>query len=180
VPSPPRRELGAYEALWARKNTWFKSIAEDIKAHPGAAPSDFVCGADIERYARLALNVLHDAGVQHFGIRVHGAGGYPLKLRDAVHPIEVLYLQGLWDLVYTRCAASVGTREPSAEGTRRAARLATSFVADGFTIVSGLSRGIDTTAHEAAIAARGLTTAVLGSLKSLWNKAPFECPNMTR
>jgi len=159
----PRRELGAYEALWARKNTWFKSIAEDFKAHPGAVPSDFVCGADIERYAGLALNVLHEAGVQQFGIRVHGAGGYPLKLRDAVHPIEVLYFQGLWDLVYTRCVAIVGTRGPSAEGTRQAAQLATSLVADGFTIVSGLARGIDTTAHEAAIAVRGLTIAVLGT-----------------
>jgi len=34
----PKRELGAYEALWAREGTWFKSIAEDFRAHPGAIP----------------------------------------------------------------------------------------------------------------------------------------------
>jgi DNA processing protein len=38
----PRRELGAYEALWARKGTGFKSIAEDFRAHEGAVSSDFV------------------------------------------------------------------------------------------------------------------------------------------
>jgi len=32
----PKRELGAYEALWAREGTWFKSIAEDFRTHEGA------------------------------------------------------------------------------------------------------------------------------------------------
>jgi hypothetical protein len=137
----PRRELGAYEALWAREKTWFKSIAEDFEAHPGAVPSDFVSEADVEKYARLALEAIQGAGIQHFGVRVHGAGDYPSKLRDATHPVELLYFQGLWDLVNTRCVAIVGTREPSPEGLRRAAKLAKLFVADGFTVVSGLARG---------------------------------------
>jgi DNA processing protein len=159
----PRRELGAYEALWAREKTWFKSIAEEFKAHPGAVPSDFVAEADIEKYSRLALGAIREAGIQHFGVRVHGAGDYSPKLRDAVHPIELLYFQGLWDLVTTRCVAIVGTREPSLEGKRRAAKLAKLFVTDGFTVVSGLARGIDSAAHEAAISAGGHTIAVLGT-----------------
>lgn len=159
----PRRELGAYEALWAREKTSFKSIAEDFASNPGAVPSDFVSAGDIEQYARLASGAIRDAGIQHFGIRVHGAGDYPPKLRDATHPVELLYFQGLWDLVNTRCVAIVGTREPSPEGLRRAAKLAKLFVADGFTVVSGLARGIDTAAHEAAIAAGGHTIAVLGT-----------------
>ena len=117
----PKRELGAYEALWAREGTWFKSIAEEFRAHPGAIPSDFVSAADIEKYARLALGAIRDAGIKHFGVRIHGAGDYPPKLRDAEHPVELLYFQGLWDLVNTRCVAIVGTREPSEEGKRRAA-----------------------------------------------------------
>jgi len=159
----PRRELGAYEALWAREKTSFKSIAEDFAANPGAVPSDFVYEGDVERHARLASGAIRDAGIQHFGIRVHGAGDYPSKLRDATHPVELLYFQGLWDLVNTRSVAIVGTREPSSEGVRRAAKLARLFVADGFTVVSGLARGIDTAAHEAAIAAGGHTIAVLGT-----------------
>lgn len=159
----PKRELGAYEAMWARDGAWFKSIAESFRAHTGATPSDFVSKADIERYSRLALGAIREAGVKHFGVRIHGAGEYPQKLRDADHPIELLYFQGLWDLVNTPCVAVVGTREPSEEGKARAAKLARLLVADGYTIVSGLARGIDTVAHTTAISAGGFTIAVLGT-----------------
>jgi DNA processing protein len=159
----PVRELGAYEALWARKGAWFKSIAETFRDRPGAIPSDFVEPADIEKYSRLALGAIRAAGIKHFGIRVHGAGEYPGTLRDADHPVELLYFQGLWDLVDSRCIAIVGTREPSDEGRKRASRLAKCLVADGFTVVSGLARGIDTAAHTAAISAGGRTIAVIGT-----------------
>jgi DNA processing protein len=159
----PQRELGAYEALWAREGTWFKSIAAEFQAHPGAIPSDFVSDTDIEKYSRLAFGAIREAGIKHFGVRIHGAGDYPPKLRDADHPVELLYFQGLWDLVNTRCVAIVGTRQPSEQGRRRAAKLARLFVADGFTVVSGLARGIDTVGHQTAIAEGGYTIAVLGT-----------------
>jgi DNA processing protein len=159
----PKRELGAYEALWAREGTWFKSLAEQFRAHTGAVPSDFVPTAEIEKYSRLALGAIRDAEIQHFGIRIHGAGDYPEKLRDADHPVELLYFQGLWDIVNTPCVAVVGTREPSNDGKLRAAKLVRMLVADGFTVVSGLARGIDTVAHTTAIGAGGLTIAVLGT-----------------
>ena len=57
----------------------------------------------------------------------------------------------------------MGTRDPSDDGKRRAAKLARCCVADGFTVVSGLARGIDTVAHETTIAAGGRTIAVLGT-----------------
>jgi DNA processing protein len=159
----PRRELGAYEALWAREGAWFKSIAESFRAHRGAVPSDFVPPADIEKYARLALGAIRDAGIQHFGVRIHGAGEYPQKLRDADHPVELLYFQGAWELVEKRCVAIVGTRHPSDDGKLRAAKLARLLTADGFAVVSGLARGIDTVAHTTAIAEGGFTIAVLGT-----------------
>jgi DNA processing protein len=159
----PKRELGAYEALWAREGAWFKSIAEIFRQHEGAIPSDFVSAADIEKYSRLAFGAIRGAGITHFGVRIHGAGEYPQKLRDAEHPIELLYFQGLWDLVNTRCVAVVGTRQPSEDGKRRAAKIARLLAADGFTVVSGLARGIDTVAHTSAIVAGGFTIAVLGT-----------------
>jgi DNA processing protein len=159
----PRRELGAYEALWVNEGTWFKSIADGFRAHPEAVPSDFVSEAEIEKYARLALGAIRASGIKHFGVRVHGAGEYPQKLRDAEHPIELLYFQGLWDLVNTRCVAVVGAREASEAGLKRASQLAQSLVADRFTVVSGLARGVDTAAHTAAIQAGGYTIAVLGT-----------------
>lgn len=159
----PKREFGAYEALWAKEGTWFKSIAEGFSEHPGAIPSDFASEADIEKYSRLALGAIRNADIKHFGVRIHGAGDYPEKLRDADHPIELLYYQGLWELVNTPCVAVVGTRAPSEEGKLRAAKLTRMLVSDGYTIVSGLARGIDTVAHRTAIAAGGFTIAVLGT-----------------
>jgi DNA processing protein len=159
----PRRELGAYEALWSQEGTWFKSIADGFRAHQDALPSDFASDSDIEKYARLALGAIRAAGIKHFGVRVHGAGEYPQKLRDADHPIELLYFQGLWDLINTRCVAVVGAREASDAGLQRAAQLAKHLAADRFTVVSGLARGVDTAAHTAAMEAGGYTIAVLGT-----------------
>ncbi|MCY4230924.1 MAG: DNA-processing protein DprA [Alphaproteobacteria bacterium] len=53
-------------------------------------------------------------------MRVHGAGEYPERLRDAAHPVGLLYDQGWWDLAYSRSVAVVGTRKPSR--TRRFVR----------------------------------------------------------
>ena len=159
----PARELGAYEALWAADGASFKRIADMFRAHPSAIPSDFVSRSDAEHFSRLALGTIRAANVKHFGVRVHGAGEYPEKLRDAQHPVELLYFQGNWDIADSRCVAIVGTRKPSEEGRRRAAKLASLLVKDGFTVVSGLAQGVDTAAHTAAIRAGGRTIAVLGT-----------------
>src|SRR5438132_955179 len=118
-PVSPFREMGAYEALWTEKKASFRVIADKFRAHPGALPSDFVPEADAVRYATHAKQVLSDAGVERFGVRVHGAGEYPEKLRQAEHPIEVLYYQGWWDLADSPSIAVVATRNPSEEGKAR-------------------------------------------------------------
>lgn len=159
----PAHELGAYEALWAREGTTFKTLAEMFRQPPGSVPSDFVSQSEAQHYSRLALGAIGKAGIKHFGIRVNGAGEYPPRLRDAQHPVELLYFQGNWDISSTRCVAVVGTRKPSVEGARRAAKLANHFVKADFTVVSGLAQGIDTATHEAAIAAGGRSIAVLGT-----------------
>lgn len=159
----PARELGAYEALWAREGTTFKTLADMFRNHPGSVPSDFATRSEAEQFSRIALGTIRAAGIKHFGIRVHGAGDYPEKLRDAQHPVELLYFQGNWDITSSRCVAIVGTRNPSAKGARRAEQLARHFVNDDFTVVSGLAQGIDSHAHNAAMKAGGRTVAVLGT-----------------
>lgn len=141
----------------------FKTIAEKFRAQPGALPSDFVSPGSAERYADLALDIAARKGLSHFGVRIHGAGEYPMKLRDARYPIELLYYTGWWNLVEMRSVAIVGTREPSANGIRRAGQLASLLVDDGFTVVSGLARGIDTAALTSAIAKGGQVIAVIGT-----------------
>jgi DNA processing protein len=160
----PRRELGAYEALWLRETASFKTLADTFAAHPTALPSDFISLAEADKCATEVMRILKDAGAHRFGIRVNHAGDYPTKLRDARHPIELLYFQGTWELAESRCVAVVGSRIPTEEGKQRAARLARKLVEKDFTVVSGLAAGIDTAAHTAAIAATGgRTIAVIGT-----------------
>src|SRR5882672_4424060 len=109
----PYLELGAYEALWMEPKASFKVIADKFRERPGSIPSNFVPDATANKYAVRANDLLSKAGVRQFGIRVHGAGEYPMKLRVADHPIELLYYQGWWDLVETPGVAVVGTRAPS-------------------------------------------------------------------
>ena len=70
----PARELGAYEALWCQEGATFKTLAAKFRAQPGSIPSDFVAPAEAERYARMALGTIREAGIRHFGVRVQGAG----------------------------------------------------------------------------------------------------------
>jgi DNA processing protein len=161
----PWREMGAYEALWSDAKAWFKSIAERFAANKNSLPSDFFAMDESipQQYAERADTLFQKGGVKRYGIRIHGAGEYPDKLRDAVHPIELLYYQGYWDLVCTRCIAVVGTRKPSADGQKRAEKLTKMLCHGGFTIVSGLAAGVDTIAHRTAIAAGAPTIAVIGT-----------------
>jgi len=166
-PISPYRELGAYEALWTEKQASFRTIAEKFREHPGSVPSDFVPEPEALQYAETARNILADAGVTQFGIRVHGAGEYPHQLRSAEYPIEVLYFQGWWDLIASNSVAVVGTREASEEGKARARKLVRELVNDKITVVSGLAKGIDTVVHTTAIAEGGRTIAVIGTPLSL-------------
>ena len=159
----PQREMGAYEALWDEDGASFKTIFEKLSRRPDSVPSDLVEPSRAERYGALVSEAMAKAKVVRFGVRVFGAGEYPGKLRDADHPIALLYYRGWWDLVNSRCIAVVGTRAPSAEGQRRARQLVKSLVKDNFTIVSGLAKGIDRVAHETAIEADGRTIAVIGT-----------------
>jgi DNA processing protein len=159
----PFRELGAYEALWLRPESSFKRVADLFRENENALPSDLVPAKEADAIADRVVSHLRDSGVRHFGVRVHRAGEYPQKLRDASHPIELLYYQGAWDLVESRCVAVVGTRKPSAEGIKRTQQLVRELVRDGWTIVSGLAAGIDTIAHMTALECGGRTIAVLGT-----------------
>jgi DNA processing protein len=162
-PISPFRELGAYETLWSYSKTSFRSIAHLFDQRPGAVPSDFVSETEALRQAASVRDILSRAGVGRFGVRVHGAGDYPERLRNADFPVELIYFQGWWDLVESPCIAVVGTRNPSEDGRARARKLVRSLVEDGFTIVSGLAKGIDTEAHQTAIEAGGRTIAVIGT-----------------
>jgi len=88
---------------------------------------------------------------------------YPQPLREIDSPPLVLYLWGDLRPEDRWAAAIVGTRRATPYGKAVARELAAGLAASGLTIVSGLARGIDGVAHEAALEAGGRTLAVLGS-----------------
>ncbi|MCZ0932027.1 MAG: DNA-processing protein DprA [Oligoflexia bacterium] len=63
----------------------------------------------------------------------------------------MFYYKGHLDLLQTRCIAIVGSRKASENGMKRAEKLSRELAQEGFTIVSGLAKGIDVTAHQSAI-----------------------------
>ena len=162
-PIAPLGQLGAYEALWTRERTTFKSLARLFREHPGALPSDLVPQREADEHRRKALDLADAAGVIELGVSVHRMPAYPQRLRSAAHPVEVLYYQGDLSLLGCRCIAIAGTRQPSEEGARRAAYLARRLAKGGFVVLSGLAQGIDTAAHLAVIESGGKTAAVLGT-----------------
>lgn len=74
-----------------------------------------------------------------------------------------LYYVGNINILNTKAISIVGKRNASAKGKYYAYLLAKKYASKGFTIVSGLAKGIDQFAHIGALAAKGKTIAVLGN-----------------
>lgn len=89
--------------------------------------------------------------------------GYPANLRTVHNRPPILFVHGALSEVDERSVAVVGTRRASEAGLARATEVATSVAAGGYTVVSGLAAGVDTAAHEAALAAGARTVAVIGT-----------------
>ncbi|TAL29653.1 MAG: DNA-protecting protein DprA [Phenylobacterium sp.] len=87
---------------------------------------------------------------------------YPAWLRAIPSPPAVLYCDGLVEPRDRQAVAIVGARQATPHGLRTTETLARELSGAGFTIVSGLARGIDAAAHRAALDAGGRTIAVLG------------------
>ena len=88
---------------------------------------------------------------------------YPARLRVISDPPPLLYVRGEIRREDENAVAVVGSRSTSEYGRRVARDLCRGLTSLGFTVVSGMARGIDGTAHETALNAGGRTLAVLGS-----------------
>jgi DNA processing protein len=103
---------------------------------------------------------------------------YPPALKAIYDPPPVLYIKGTLTRSDNLAMAIVGSRRCSHYGTEQANRFSHLLASAGFTIVSGLARGIDSAAHRGALATKGRTIAVLGCVLSNifppYNKKLFE------
>lgn len=88
---------------------------------------------------------------------------YPPLLREIYNPPLVLTVWGELTKRDHNALGVVGSRHATHYGLSTTKKLSFQIAYAGYTIVSGLARGIDTAAHEAALAAKGRTIAVIGS-----------------
>src|SRR5256886_2972194 len=87
---------------------------------------------------------------------------YPQGLLDLRDPPDPLWIEGDPATLARRCVSVVGTRRMTRYGARVARELASACATAGLVVVSGLAQGVDSAAHEGALAA-GTTVAVLGA-----------------
>ena len=88
--------------------------------------------------------------------------GYPPHLKQIYDPPPILYVLGSLNPPDRRAVAVVGSRFPTTYGQMFAERIALGLGQRGITVVSGLARGIDSSAHRGALTAGGRTIGVLG------------------
>ncbi|HEY0793286.1 MAG TPA: DNA-processing protein DprA [Chthoniobacterales bacterium] len=103
----------------------------------------------IERFGATLLTILDS--------------GYPPLLREIHDPPTVLYVWGTLEPRDLHAIGVVGSRKTSHYGLECAKKFAYQLAYAGLTVVSGLARGIDSAAHQGALAAKGRTIAVLGT-----------------
>jgi DNA processing protein len=88
----------------------------------------------------------------------------PLNEVERKYAPPALFVAGKPEILTSGGRVSiVGSRKARKESLSRAGQLARTLVDQGHVVVSGLARGIDTAAHQAAIAAGGKTVAVIGT-----------------
>lgn len=145
--------LGSLRAAWSASETELRGCLEERSLQ-----------ALLQTRRELDLSAIV-ATLERDGVRVTTPvdDSYPALLREIGAPPPVLYFRG--ELLETDriAVAIVGTRRVTAYGREMAARIAGDLARAGVTIVSGLARGVDGVAHEAALNAGGRTIAVLGS-----------------
>src|SRR3954451_17271524 len=103
--------------------------------------------------------------IRDFGAEVITAESplYPRQLREIHAPPIVLYVWGELIERDRHAIAVIGSRRTTHYGLESAKKLSYQLAYTGLTVISGLARGIDTAAHQGALAAKGRTVAVIGS-----------------
>jgi DNA processing protein len=146
----------AHSALRIIRRDWTGFEQFDIEEAKGL---DLVDEADLEKY-ELVINAAAGRGARLVTVL---DDDYPLNLRQVYNRPPFLFIRG--DLLPddNRAVAVVGTRSASPKGLEQAAALARQLAEREVTVLSGLAKGIDAAAHEAALAAGGRTVAVMGT-----------------
>jgi DNA processing protein len=141
------RALGASVSELAKIDGVGFKTAERI----AATRDKFDTEAELELAEKLGVWLIHLADER-----------YPPVLKQIYDPPPVLYIKGSLTRSDNLCISIVGSRRCSLYGQEQSSRFAHFLASAGFTICSGIARGIDTAAHQGALSADGRTIAVQG------------------
>jgi DNA processing protein len=137
------------------------SLTELEGCHLPAAVAQAVFGKSAFRDAEKELEQVRKGGIR---LITWEETEYPRLLAQIYDPPPLLYVRGNVEVLSRHAISIVGTRRPTPYGNQITQRLARDLAERGLVIVSGLARGIDSSAHRGACAAaRGGTIGVLGS-----------------
>ena len=136
----------------------FKAAPSELREVDGVGPKLLRALIAAEREIDVAKEIAYCRDNQ-ITLLLESNAAYPRPLKDIHDPPGVLFVR----TVDALAVAIVGTRHATAYGLAQAERLASGLAHAGYTIISGLARGIDAAAHSAALKAGGRTLAVLGS-----------------
>ncbi|MBA4398029.1 MAG: DNA-protecting protein DprA, partial [Syntrophus sp. (in: bacteria)] len=159
---------GVGPVLFARLVKQFGSVAAALDTSVAAMTKvEGIGTATAEKIARSrgSFDVQKETGLanKHGVALIHWDDArYPAALKSVYDPPPVLYVRGTLERSDALSVAIVGSRRCSVYGAEQASRFAHLLAASGFTIASGLARGIDTAAHKGALSAKGRTIAVQG------------------
>ena len=111
-------------------------------------------------FVRRQMDYLANEGA---GVLTFWDKAYPQRLKAIFDPPAFLFYKGNLDCLNVPAFAVVGTRKPTGYGRQVTRKLAEELVDNGFAIISGFARGVDTIAHSAALERGGKTVAVFGN-----------------
>jgi DNA processing protein len=160
VPGLGTRMAGKLLDRFRTPQTVFRASRSELEAAglSGAVAQSVASGCSFED----ALDQQNRMAERGAVVVVRADPRYPALLREIFDPPILLFARGRLELLQPFHFAMVGTRRPTPYGLAVAERLAADLARAGLTIVSGMARGIDTTAHKGALSAGGDTVAVLG------------------
>lgn len=138
----------------ASQDTWIEALGKKKGTELFQALPEAKSRAKLDRIEQYFQD-------QSIDILIENSEEFPESLREIPQAPFALYWRGLKVLPAHRVAI-VGTRKYSSYGERAATFLASDLAKSGVSIVSGLAKGIDCLAHQAAVEAGGHTVAVLG------------------
>jgi DNA processing protein len=147
------QHFGKLERAWQASSTELETAGLDNRSIESVISNRSKISLDdemekLERYKVTVLTIKDEA--------------YPFRLKEIYEPPPVIYVRGSLTPEDDWSLAVVGTRRPTFYGREVSEQIAGDLARNRITIISGLAKGIDATAHRAALDSGGRSIAVFG------------------